>query len=82
MSDLLIGANFGDDESESATDLDASVAAAAAGPKQASSDGQSYTAQSIDDIIKAANYLNAKKHSRRKLGGIKLSVARSPGATG
>lgn len=83
MADILIGTNFGEGNQglpSNDGDLSSQIAAVAAGPKQASADGQSVTSQSIDDLIKADKYLTAKRNGRR--GGIGIGVFRSPGAVG
>lgn len=63
-------------------DLGDAIANVAAGPKQASADGQSVTSQSIDDLIKADKYLAAKRNTAAGRSGIRLGVFRSPGSVG
>lgn len=85
MSEVLIGTNFGEGGEvtpSAADDLATAISSAAQGPKSASSDGESVTSHSIDDLIKADKYLTAKRRSAQRMGGIRFGQIRSSGSTG
>lgn len=63
-----------------ADDLSQTIADAAAGPSQASSDGLAVTQQPLPDLVEADKHLAAKSGARRKDLGVRLRKLVPPGA--
>lgn len=63
-----------------AADFNDIIETAAQNPQSTSVDGQSTTERSIDELIKASNFIAAKKAKRRNGFGIKMISVRFPGS--
>ena len=64
------------------TDLSETIASEAAAPLSSSGDGQSATGRSIDELIKADQYLAAKAAARSKRRGLLFTKLVPPPAAG
>lgn len=60
-------------------DLEDVIEEVAEGPAAASGEGQSYTAQSIPDLIKADQYLESKQAAAQPHFGLRMAKLVPPG---